>query len=145
MQDSSRSDVHESLLMKYATLHVESKDRLHAKTITRKIATRYLATARVYSNLFLLQVKNGSEGVDDEGTATVLQEVFELWRKKDALEASVTWARWLFRHGRGKEAASVIIRARSWLANDETARMELEKRWTGVLEDEEHVEVDSEV
>lgn len=141
MQDSSKSEAHELLLMKYAILHVELKDRLNAQPVMRKIDTHYRATAKVFSNIFLLLVKNGSPGNGDEATATILEEVFELWRKKDTLEASVAWARWLFKHGKGKEAISVIVRARSWLMGDETARMELEKRWTGVLED---VGVDSE-
>ena len=143
MQDSSKSEAHELLLMKYAILHVELRDRLNAQPVIRKIATRYRATGRVFSKIFLLLAEHGSQGSADETTVAVLEEVFELWRQKDTLEASVAWARWLLKHGRGKEAISIIVRARSWLMRDETARIELEKRWTGELE--EHVEVDSEV
>lgn len=129
MRDSSRSDVHEILLIRYATMHVDPKDRpsvgerVHA---IRQIAARYLATARVWQHIFHLE--KGSDGAAD---ALVLHEVFEMWQKKDGLEATVAWAQWLLMNGRGAEAISVVVRARSVLK--ETDRMEMEKRWTSTM------------
>lgn len=131
--------MHERLLMQYATLHVEEKNRQNVGVriqVVRRIATGYLPTARVWSKIFSLEAEKGED--DTEGTAAFLQEVFELWRKKNGLEATVAWGRWLLRHGRGKDATAIVVRTRSWL--DQTERMELEKQWTAILEEEVEVE-----
>jgi U3 small nucleolar RNA-associated protein 6 len=115
--------------MQYATLHVDANDR---KTLgdycIRNIACEYLATARVWAKVFSLEVENG----DDH---RLLQQIYELWGQKDKVAATVAWGRWLLLHGRGKEATEVVVRARSSLK--ETERMELEKKWTVILDEVE--------
>ena len=119
--------MHEILLMQYATLHVDASSR---KTVgdhcVRQIASKYLATARVWAKVFSLEVENGD-------SYRLLQEIYELWGQKDEVEATVAWGKWLLIHGRGKEATAVVVKARSSLK--EIERMELERRWTVVLDE----------
>jgi U3 small nucleolar RNA-associated protein 6 len=91
------------------------------------MAAEYLATGRVWGKVFSLQVENGAEH-------KMFQEVFEMWRQKDTIEATVAWGRWLLMNGRGKEATEVVVRARSCLKEPEW--MELEKRWMVTLDEE---------
>ena len=131
MRDSSRSGVHETLLMQYATLHVDGNNIKLLGERVRKMATEYLATARVWAKVFSLLVENSAEH-------KMFQEVYEMWREKDSIEATIAWGRWLLMNGRGKEATAVVVRARSCLKEPE--RMELEKQWAvtldeGVVED----------
>jgi len=134
MRDSSRSDIHEILLMQYATLHVGGSDRPvvgERIRFVRETAGEYLATARVWGNIFLLEAAAGDDAAERGG---VLQEVYELWRQKDVVEATVAWGRWLLMNGRGKEAMNVVVRARGSLK--ETERSALEKRWKVTLDEE---------
>jgi U3 small nucleolar RNA-associated protein 6 len=120
--------------MQYATLHVGGSDtltvgeRIH---FIRETAGEYLATARVWANIFRLEAEAGDDPTE---RGRVLQEVFELWRRKDGVEATVAWGRWLLMNGRGKEAINVVVRARGSLK--ETERSALEKRWTATLDEE---------
>lgn len=135
LQESIRSgcssNMHETLLMKYGTEHVGAKD---AAVAVRRIAAEYLATARVWSAVFSKTGERGFKSTEEQHR--VLEEIYELWRQKDGLEATVAWAKWLLNNGRGKEAGTVVVTGERRLK--EAERIELEKRWTVVLRDLEN-------
>lgn len=144
LQESMRSgcsSVYETLLMNYATLpHVEVDCRQDTAVRVRRIGTEYLATARVWAKVFATEATVGRYK-DAEGQQQVLGEIYELWRMKDELEATVAWAKWLLNNGRGKEAGTVVVTGGCRLK--EAERQELEKRWAGTLrEGEETVDVE---
>ena len=121
--------MHEMVLMKYAALHVAGSDRLSIGEriqFVREIAREYHATAKLWRAVFSSEVERKDGG-------RVLQEVFELWRKKDEVEATVAWGKWLLTNDRGKEAMGVMVRARSSLK--EADRRELEQRWKVTLDE----------
>ncbi|KAI0655912.1 U3 small nucleolar RNA-associated protein 6-domain-containing protein [Cubamyces menziesii] len=112
----------------------------------RKLGTAYSSTARVWAEVFRQEssfaharsqpgsVSGCGSGpdTDAEGDARVLSAVYEFWRQTDGVEATVAWATWLLRRGRGKEAVAVVGRARSVLG--ETAGAEVERRWKTILD-----------
>ncbi|KAH9892817.1 U3 small nucleolar RNA-associated protein 6-domain-containing protein [Cubamyces lactineus] len=115
----------------------------------RKLGTAYSSTARVWAEVFRQESEassaaharsqSGSESAcgsgpdtDADGDARVLTAVYEFWRQTDGVEATVAWATWLLRNGRGKEAVAVVGRARSVLG--ETAGAEVERRWKTILD-----------
>jgi len=110
--------------MQYATLHVDGNNM---EERVRKMAAKYLATAKLWAKVFSLLVENGAEH-------KTFQKVYEMWREKDSIEATIAWGRWLLMNGRGKEATAVVVRARSCLKESET--VELEKRWAVTLDEE---------
>ena len=69
---------------------------------------------------------------DADGDERVLRTVYEFWRQSDGVEATVAWASWLLRSGRGKDALAVVARARSVLG--EAAGETVERRWKSVLD-----------
>lgn len=93
----------------------------------RKIADEYVATARVWAEVF----SSLDVGIGTDETK-LFQEVYERWCQKDGVEATIAWARWLLMKGRGKEATEVVVSARSRLKEPEWT--EIEKRWTVVLD-----------
>lgn len=131
MRDSSRSDVHETLLISYANLHVEI-DSTNRGGFIRKVGTAYLPTARVWANIFISEAAKGPAA-----DYKILRDVFEFWRKKAGLEATIAWGRWLLTNGRGMEASSLVVGARTYL--DEAACMGLEKQWTAALDHAEEI------
>lgn len=126
MRDSSRSDVHETLLISYANLHVEI-DSTNRGSFIRKVGTAYLPTARVWADIFTSEVGRGPAA-----DYSLLRDVFEFWRKKAGLEATIAWGRWLLTNGRGIEASRLVVSARTYL--DEAACLGLEKQWTAALD-----------
>ncbi|KAF7979883.1 hypothetical protein HWV62_40667 [Athelia sp. TMB] len=134
MRDSSRSDVHEMLLISYATLHVEI-DSSKSGDCMRKIGTAYLPTARVWASVFSSEAARG-DVADDR----LLRDIFDFWRKKAGLEATIAWGRWLLKNGRGKEASRLVVGARAYL--DEAACLDLEKQWTAALDHVDDGELD---
>jgi len=134
MRDSSKSDVHETLLIAYATLHVEI-DSSRRGDCVRKIGTAYLPTAKVWATMFASEASRG-EAADD----SLLRDVFAFWREKARVEATVAWGRWLLKNGKGKEASSLVAGARALL--DDAACLDLEKQWTTALDHVEGDEVD---
>jgi len=135
MRDSSKSDMHEILLVQYVALHVAVPSGTGRQTAGQRIrfiheiAREYHPSAKVWAKMFSLEAEDG-----DTGLGQVLQEVFELWRTKDEIEATVTWGRWLLRNGRGKEAMEAMVRARSSLHG--TDRTRFETRWKVTLDEE---------
>ena len=117
----------------------------------RQIGTAYVPSARVWSEVFSQEaaaaagfshavasganadgVRGYSGHVDDEDDARVLRLVYEFWRQRDGVEATVAWAAWLLRTGNGKDAVAVIARARSVLG--ETDGETVERRWKAILD-----------
>jgi U3 small nucleolar RNA-associated protein 6 len=96
------------------------------------IARRYLPDGDVWREVFRM-----------ETDGAILKRVYEHWRRRDGeeAEASVAWAAWLVRSGRGDEAREVVVRARSTLGEEEGARAELEARWRAVLDGEDQSEL----
>lgn len=68
----------------------------------RHMDDAYLATGNVWREVFRLE-----EQAEVGGEAT-LRTTFESWRRKDKDGASLEWAAWLLRHGKGKEASELI-------------------------------------
>lgn len=105
----------------------------------RRIGTSYLPSARVWKEVFGQESSAADElaafsvpGVLD----SVLQAAYEQWRRKDGVDATVEWAKWLLKHSRANEAKDVVVRARSWLSPEEAK--EVERRWTAQLQADEH-------
>lgn len=103
--------------------------------VIRRIAGKYLATARVWAEIFLFELEdaNDAEGNDTAAASRdqVMGEVYSHWRTKDPLEATLAWASRLLKKGRAREGMELISHTRDSLSM--AARMELEKRWTEVL------------
>ncbi|KAI0743827.1 U3 small nucleolar RNA-associated protein 6-domain-containing protein [Daedaleopsis nitida] len=122
----------------------------------RRIAAAYMPTARVWEEVFKQEMSlstavgdastresgasasHSSRGGGDSGPANgdgdgrVLRAVYEIWREKDGVEATIAWAAWLLRSGNGREAIAVVARTRSVLGA--TAGEEVERRWKRVLD-----------
>ncbi|TBU43639.1 hypothetical protein BD309DRAFT_960198 [Dichomitus squalens] len=114
----------------------------------RRIGTAYVPSARVWSEVFSQEsggvshaVTSGADITADGGQvysghvdddARVLRSVYEYWRQRDGVGATIAWAAWLLRTGDGKEAVAVISRARSVLR--ETDGETVERRWKAVLD-----------
>ncbi|KZT70905.1 hypothetical protein DAEQUDRAFT_764160 [Daedalea quercina L-15889] len=88
----------------------------------RRIGTAYLLTAPVWREVFAQEVV--AEVEVPACSARVLEMVYEQWRRKDPVHATVGWARWLLSHGKAKAATEVVMRARSSLPEDETRVLE---------------------
>ena len=39
----------------------------------------------------------------------MLEEVYQVWRRKDGETASMEWAKWLLQHGKGKKASAIML------------------------------------
>ncbi|KAH9920077.1 uncharacterized protein B0H18DRAFT_957255 [Fomitopsis serialis] len=91
----------------------------------RHVGAAYLMTARVWREVFA-QEEAASEEVP-ACSGRVLETIFEQWRRKDGVHATIAWARWLLAHGKAKAATDIVMRARSSLSDVE--RIELEHLW----------------
>ncbi|KAG7446482.1 uncharacterized protein BT62DRAFT_1021837 [Guyanagaster necrorhizus] len=105
--------VHEMILLRYLT--VVYKDRTVPKSgqssdqqtkrsewdRVRHMDDAYLTTGRIWGEVFRLEAKAGKE--------EMLEEVYQVWRRKEAETASVEWAKWLLKHGRGKKASAIML------------------------------------
>ena len=106
----------------------------------RKIGSAYAPSARVWAEVFKQEAGDVAGGADvarsyfgdADGDERVLRTVYEFWRQSDGVEATVAWATWLLRSGRGKDALAVVARARSVLG--EAAGETVERRWKSVLD-----------
>lgn len=110
----------------------------------RQIGTAYVPSTAVWAEVFRQEAQaEGAAGGrranhsypypgDADGDARVLRAVYEFWRQKDGVEATVAWTTWLLRRGRAKEAVAVVARARSVLG--EEGGDEVERRWKAVLD-----------
>lgn len=91
----------------------------------RHVASAYVVTAPVWREVFAQEEAASEEAPACSGH--VLELVHEQWRRKDAVRATVGWARWLLAHGKAKAATEVVMHARSSLPEDEAR--ELEHLW----------------
>lgn len=91
----------------------------------RHIASAYLVTASVWREVFAQEEAASEEAPACSGR--VLELVYEQWRRKDGVRATVGWARWLLAHGKAKAATELVMRTRSSLPEDEAR--ELEHLW----------------
>lgn len=120
--------LHEARIEPATSAGAERQEAKARGAIMRHVAHAYLPTARVWARVFELEAETGWES-----DAIVLSEVYEHWRRKDGLEATVAWGGWLLKRGKGKEAKEVVVGARSWLGEEE--RTELERRWAVILDE----------
>ena len=120
----------------------------------RRIGTAFVPSARVWAEVFAqeaggaaagsrlaLRSNHSYAGPRPDDDARVLRAVYEFWRQKDGVEATIAWATWLLRSGDGREAVAVVARARSVLGDGPGA--EVERRWKAVLDgDGDGIDVD---
>ncbi|OSX66575.1 hypothetical protein POSPLADRAFT_1131679 [Postia placenta MAD-698-R-SB12] len=101
----------------------------------RHIAQGYLPSARVWQGVFAQEAAAAEQMAArsaPDALDRVLATVYEQWRQKDGVGATVEWARWLLAHGRALEAKDVVLRAGSWLASGDAR--EVERRWKMVVD-----------
>lgn len=143
MRECSLRELHEILLMGYVTvveellwakpntdILISNQENISARWLDsiRHMDSAYLMTGRVWQKVFsILDREEWRSDSDEKGK--ILGIVFEKWRGMDGLEARLEWARWLLENGRGKEATTIMM-----VGGREEERLELEKRWVGVLE-----------
>ncbi|KAA1472793.1 hypothetical protein DENSPDRAFT_839159 [Dentipellis sp. KUC8613] len=122
LRDAALAGVHEALLMRYGLLLAAARAEDTIERV-RRVAREALPTARVWAAAF---------GALSEASAgeKVLEAVYEEWREKDLLEATLAWAAWLLGRGSGQAAKAAVMRARGMLG--ETGRAQLDGRWTGL-------------
>ncbi|KAF9467295.1 U3 small nucleolar RNA-associated protein 6-domain-containing protein [Collybia nuda] len=143
MRDGRLRGLHETLLISFVRTAHEGRGKpdsgltsdqaeysarwLHS---VRHMARVYLTTGRVWQQVFST-IEEEDWGSESREKRQVLGEVFEKWRQKDELEATLEWARWLLSSGKGKEATeAVVVGCRSI---GEEGRVELERRWMGIV------------
>ncbi|KAF5388845.1 hypothetical protein D9757_005662 [Collybiopsis confluens] len=131
MGDPSVHRVHEQLVLGYVTALYQcrkgAKTGLETDQTLHKLhhmQNRFVSTGKVWQRLFELE----AEGSGDERE---LERVYELWRKSDMVEATLGWAEWLLKNGKGKEGSELIVRSKGSVGEDEQTA--LETRWVGVV------------
>lgn len=133
--------LHETLLMSYVRVMHEVQTKpdsgltsdqttvwLHS---IRHMASAYLTSGRVWKKVFLTLEGDEGWGSGADGKRQVLGEVYEKWQRKECLEATLEWARWLLANKKGKEASEVVVAGGRSLG--EGKRVELEKQWMGIV------------
>lgn len=138
MQDApSFRNVHDSLLERYSTAlqHIaSSEDRL---SYFRRVSTSYLLASDALRAFFESEASHVGE--DAKPSAELLKEIYLAWRRRDIVDASLAWARWLLSQGRGRDASDLIQRARAEV--DGPSRQTLEDAWRHVVnESTKHLE-----
>lgn len=143
MRDASLRGLHETLLISYVRTAHEGRAKPDSGSTSdqrgssarwlhsvRHMARAYLTTGRVWQQVFRT-IEAEDWGSEPHGKRQVLGEVFEKWRGKDELEATLEWARWLLANGKGKEATeAVVVGGRSV---GEEGRVEMARRWMGIV------------
>lgn len=110
----------------------------------RHIAQAYLPSAAVWKAVFAQEADAAANMTMCSGPSPhpepylsvqhgVLETVYEYWRRKDGVDATVGWAGWLLGHGKAREAKDIVVRARSWLSTEEAR--EVERRWKMEMDD----------
>ncbi|KAF7790424.1 hypothetical protein EIP86_001379 [Pleurotus ostreatoroseus] len=130
MQDApSFRTIHDELLSRSATLlkyHVSPTDRL---AHFRRVPSSYLPDAQALQAFFQSEASLSQEVASPE----VLKEIYQVWRRRDTVSASLAWATWLVRRGQGKEASEVVQSSRTEVSGDDAQRQRLEDEWREVL------------
>lgn len=130
MQDApSFRTIHDELLSRSATLlkyHVSPTDRL---AHFRRVLSSYLPDAQALQAFFQSEASLSQEAASPE----VLKEIYQVWRRRDTIGASLAWAAWLVQRGQGKEASEVVQSSRTEVSGDGAQRQRLEDEWREVL------------
>ena len=95
----------------------------------RTLEVRYMPSTRVWSEVFSQEVQSETQTKSDKA----VQLAFQSWRKQDAVEATITWAEWLLKQNRGKDAIEIIS---TFMASGREGRAEVERRWADLLNDQ---------
>ncbi|KAJ4493967.1 U3 snoRNP protein [Lentinula edodes] len=90
----------------------------------RHMQSRFLNTGKVWQKMFQLEA-------EQNGSAIVLEEIYELWRKANVVEATIAWAEWLLKNGKGKEASVLIVRSKGSVGQKE--QEEMETQWVRIM------------
>ncbi|KAG6920097.1 hypothetical protein DXG01_010165 [Tephrocybe rancida] len=118
MRNASLSGLHETLLIRYVRVLHE----VHGKPETgltsdqgtdsgrwlgsiRHMASAYLTSGAVWQKMFV--VLEGERWGSDPKKA-VLGAVYEEWKARDMVSATISWAKWLACNGEGVAAASLV-------------------------------------
>ncbi|KAF5386261.1 hypothetical protein D9615_002379 [Tricholomella constricta] len=143
MRNASLGGLHETLLISYVrVMHEVQKPEtgltsdqgsVSAKWLhsIRHMASAYLTSGAVWQKVFTTLVEEENWGSEPDGKRQVLGEVYEKWQGKDAVEATLEWARWLLGNGKGKEGAEAVVACGRSVGEEERAR--LEKRWMSMV------------
>ncbi|KAJ3809081.1 U3 small nucleolar RNA-associated protein 6-domain-containing protein [Lentinula lateritia] len=134
------SSLQEHLLLGYVTALMVSRSRpisgddsdqvanKSAKVLNlqklRHMQGRFLNTGKVWQKMFHLEA-------EENGSAIVLEEIYELWRTANVVEATIAWAEWLFKNGKGKEASVLIVRSKGSVGQKE--QEEMETQWVRIM------------
>ncbi|KAJ3891268.1 U3 small nucleolar RNA-associated protein 6-domain-containing protein [Lentinula edodes] len=90
----------------------------------RHMQGRFLNTGKVWQKMFHLEA-------EENGSAIVLEELYELWRTANVVEATIAWAEWLLKNGKGKEASVLIVRSKGSVGQKE--QEEMETQWVRIM------------
>lgn len=135
MQDApSFRTIHDSLLSHAVGLikhYSEPKTRL---MVFRRVTQATLPDASTFEAAFVSETSLSPADQSED----LLKEIYNAWRRRDVVTASLTWAQWLLRKGRGEEARGVIQRAVAE-AGDQGQR--LNDEWRRVLDTHEPTQV----
>lgn len=130
MQDApSFRIVHDRLLCEAAWAMKYLDAATARSSCFRRLCSVNLPDAQVYKAFFLSEASLSPPDVSE----VVLKEVYNMWRRRDAVDAALAWAGWLVRKGRGREASEVVSSARAEVAGRNEQRQQLEDGWRAVL------------
>ncbi|KAJ4468301.1 U3 small nucleolar RNA-associated protein 6-domain-containing protein [Lentinula aciculospora] len=134
------SSLHEHLLLEYVTALHKSRSKPISEIKSDQVAnesakalklqelhhmqSRFINTGIVWQKMFQLEA-------EENGDATVLNEIYELWRKANVMEATMAWAGWLLRNGKGIEASALVVRSKGSVGRKEQEVMETQ--WVRVM------------
>ncbi|GAW00323.1 u3 small nucleolar rna-associated protein 6 [Lentinula edodes] len=116
------SSLQEHLLLGYVAALMSAK-ALNLQKL-RHMQGRFLNTGKVWQKMFHLEA-------EENGSAIVLEELYELWRTANVVEATIAWAEWLLKNGKGKEASVLIVRSKGSVGQKE--QEEMETQWVRIM------------
>lgn len=134
MQDApSFRTVHDGLLQHYVSTVFSSQSTAQQRLAAfRTLVASYLPDSPTFEECFRLEtsLSSPSSAIDD---AVLLKEIYDIWRRRDALRATLAYAGWLVSVGKGKEASDVIQRSRAEVGAGEK-RQALDEGWRRALD-----------
>ena len=132
MQDApSFRLVHDSLLERCAALLKLISSGTVRLSYFRRISSAYLLDADTLKAFFSSEASRSG----DSGNASdeLLKQIYLAWRRREIVDASLAWARWLLSENKGREAGDVIQRAR--VEVDGVNKQRLEDEWRHIVDD----------
>ena len=140
MQDApSFPAVHDRLLHEAASALKYLTSPAARQATFRKLCSSTLPSAEAFRAFFISEASLSLQDASED----MLKEVYQTWRRRDVVEASLQWAGWLVRKGRGREASDVINSARAEVAMRDDLRQQLEDGWLSQLKDNDEDEAKS--